>query len=106
MTSIRSVDILVVNHVRTEQAAEGQVPGRIEADFQQPDTRISRQEDRAEVAADSGDASTSVPQSGANRNDTNPSTIENIDVASWANVCPEAYEKVNTDPEHSELLQK
>ncbi|KAF5680166.1 WD40 repeat protein [Fusarium circinatum] len=87
-------------------AAEGQMPGRIEADFQQSYTRISQQEDRAEVATDSGDAPSSVPQSDANRNATDPSTIESIDVSSWVNVWPEAYEKVNTDPEHSGLLQK
>ncbi|KAF5598231.1 WD domain-containing protein [Fusarium pseudocircinatum] len=83
-----------------------QVPGRIEADFQKSDTRISRQEDRAGVAADPADASSHARQFDTNKNATDPSTIENINISSWTEIWPDAYEKVKTDQEHSKLLQK
>ncbi|CZR48987.1 uncharacterized protein FPRO_12426 [Fusarium proliferatum ET1] len=81
---------------------EGQVASdRISTDFRQQHSEITRQEDRVDVAAEPGDNFQSASQFG-----TNPSPIENIDGPSWANVWPEAYQNVKTDPEHSELLQK
>ncbi|PNP85437.1 hypothetical protein FNYG_01266 [Fusarium nygamai] len=87
-------------------AVHDQVPGRIKADFQQLDTQMHRSDRRPEETANAGDASNSPPQSDTNKNATTTSTVENIDISSWANVWSEAYENVKTDPEHSELLQK
>ncbi|CVL06807.1 uncharacterized protein FMAN_11903 [Fusarium mangiferae] len=81
---------------------EGQVASdRISTDSRQQHSEITRQEDRVDVAAEPRDTSESTSQFGKNR-----SPIENIDGSSWANIWPEAYQNVKTDPEHSELLQK
>ncbi|KAG5808847.1 hypothetical protein H9Q74_003885 [Fusarium xylarioides] len=83
---------------------EDQIPSsQIEAD---PQHRIPRQEDRAEGAARQGEASTSAPQFGTNTGATTAPTIGNIDVSSWVDIWPEAYENTRTDPDHSELVEK
>ncbi|KAG7423580.1 hypothetical protein BFJ63_vAg16175 [Fusarium oxysporum f. sp. narcissi] len=86
--------------------AEGQASSvQVKADTRQPDTRIPLQ-DRAKVEADAQCDFSPAANSDTNRNATNPPTINNTDVSNWGNFWPEAYENIQTDPEHSGLLEK